>query len=113
MATDSTRARLFEEFEEREAFELAYTQGMAYLDGLSGRHVFPTDQALADLSVFDEDLPVEPTGATEVVEMLARFGAPATTAQLGGRYFGFVTGGATPAGLAAKTLATYWDRTPP
>ena len=83
---------------------------MTYLDSLADRNVFPTYEALANLSVFDEELPIEPTAATEVVELLVRYGAPATTTQLGGRYFGFVTGGATPAGLAAKSLATYWDQ---
>ena len=110
MATDSIQARLSQELEERDAFELAFAEGMTYLDSLADRNVFPTYEALANLSVFDEELPIEPTAATEVVELLVRYGAPATTTQLGGRYFGFVTGGATPAGLAAKSLATYWDQ---
>lgn len=110
MATDPIGARLAREFEEREAFELAFAESMAYLDGLAERNVFPTDEAIAALSAFDETMPVEPTAATEIVEMLARYGAAATTTHLGGRYFGFVTGGATPAGLAAKSLATYWDQ---
>lgn len=109
-ATDPMHARLFGELEEREAFELAHAHGMDYLDGLAERNVFPTAEAIAALAVFDEDLPAGPTAATSVVQMLARYGAPATTTQLGGRYFGFVTGGAVPAGLAAKSLATYWDQ---
>ena len=109
-ATDPTQTRLAAELAEREVFELAHAEGMAYLDGLAERNVFPTDEALTGLTAFDEELPVGPTAATDVVEMLARYGAPATTTQLGGRYFGFVTGGATPAGLGAKNLATYWDQ---
>jgi hypothetical protein len=110
MVTASIQARLSQELEEREALELAFTEGMAYLGGLADRNV-STDEALADLRVFDEDLPTEPTAATEVVELLARYGAPATTAQRGGRYFGFVTGGATPAGLAAKASRRTGTRT--
>jgi glutamate/tyrosine decarboxylase-like PLP-dependent enzyme len=109
-ATDPIQERLFRELDEREAFEIAHAHGMAYLDGLAERNVFPTDEAIADLSTFDEDLPTGPTAATSVIETLARYGGPATTTQLGGRYFGFVTGSATPAGLAAKSLATYWDQ---
>lgn len=110
MATDSMHARLFRELDERDAFEHAFAEAMTYLDSLAEANVFPTDEALAGLSAFDEELPTEPMPAIEVVEMLARHGAPATTTQLGGRYFGFVTGSATPAGLAAKILATYWDQ---
>jgi glutamate/tyrosine decarboxylase-like PLP-dependent enzyme len=108
--TDATQARLFDELKERKVFELAHAHSMAYLDGLTERNVFPTSEAIADLEVFEEEFPEGPTAAIDVIEALARYGAPATTAQLGGRYFGFVNGGATPAGLAAKSLATYWDQ---
>jgi glutamate/tyrosine decarboxylase-like PLP-dependent enzyme len=45
-----------------------------------------------------------------VIGLLQRYGAPATVAQLGGRYFGFVNGAAVPAGLAARQLAGFWDQ---
>lgn len=109
-STNPTQARLFSELDDREAFDSAHTHAMAYLDELAERPVFPTDEAIAELSVFDEDFPTDSMDALDVIEMLARHGAPATSSQSGGRYFGFVTGGATPAGLAAKSLATYWDQ---
>ncbi len=41
---------------------------------------------------------------------LDALGSPATVASTGGRYFGFVTGGALPATLAANMLAGAWDQ---
>lgn len=40
----------------------------------------------------------------------AATGSPATVATTGGRYFGFVTGAALPAALAANLLAGVWDQ---
>jgi glutamate/tyrosine decarboxylase-like PLP-dependent enzyme len=45
-----------------------------------------------------------------VLAFLDEFGTPATVASAGGRYFGFVTGGALPATVAAHFLATAWDQ---
>jgi len=45
-----------------------------------------------------------------VLRFLDEFGTPATVASAGGRYFGFVTGGALPATVASHILATAWDQ---
>ena len=74
------------------------------------RHVYPTQQALSDLAHFDEALPTEPAETTSILEMLHRFGSPATVTQTGGRYYGFVNGGILPATLAAKWLSDCWDQ---
>ncbi len=42
--------------------------------------------------------------------MLDRYGSPATVATTGGRFFGFVVGGALPVTIAASWLATAWDQ---
>lgn len=44
-----------------------------------------------------------------MIEMLHRFGAPATIAQAGGRYFGFVNGGLLPVAYAAEWLVDTWN----
>ena len=59
---------------------------------------------------FDEPLPEASTAADSILRMLHEFGSPATTAIGGGRYFGFVNGGALPIGLAARLLADVWDQ---
>jgi glutamate/tyrosine decarboxylase-like PLP-dependent enzyme len=44
---------------------------------------------------------------------LHKYGSPATVSSIGGRYFGFVTGGAIPVSLATKWLSDIWDQNAP
>jgi glutamate/tyrosine decarboxylase-like PLP-dependent enzyme len=55
-------------------------------------------------------LPEAGVPAQQVVEELARGAAPGLVVSPGPRYFGFVTGGAVPAALAADWLASAWDQ---
>ncbi len=55
-------------------------------------------------------VPEAPTDASEVVRELAAVGDAGAVAIPGGRYFGFVIGGALPAALAADWLTSTWDQ---
>ena len=101
---------MFQELKDSALFEKATTYGIAYLDNSLERNVFPTNKALDDMSIFDEDLSEDEGSAELILDMLHTFGSPATISQIGGRYFGFVCGGVVPAGLIAKNLATFWDQ---
>ncbi len=96
--------------EVRDLLAEAARRADSYLDGVEDRPVFPTPDALAGLSAFDEPFPPEPAGARETFSLLDSAGSPATTTSAGGRYFGFVIGGSLPAALAANVLAAAWDQ---
>jgi glutamate/tyrosine decarboxylase-like PLP-dependent enzyme len=81
-----------------------------YLESLNTRSVAPEAQALAALARFDQAFPEHTTGAEAVLAELDEIGSPATMASAGGRFFGFVTGGALPATVAANWLAAAWDQ---
>jgi glutamate/tyrosine decarboxylase-like PLP-dependent enzyme len=93
-----------------EALQAAAERSQRYLRELGGRSIYPHDSAVASLAHFHEPLPDQPSNPVEVVRMLDEFGSPATVATAGGRYFGFVIGGALPASLAAGWLASSWDQ---
>ena len=81
-----------------------------YLESLNARSVAPEAQALAALARFDQGFPELTISAQAVLAELDEIGSPATMATAGGRFFGFVTGGALPATVAATWLAAAWDQ---
>jgi glutamate/tyrosine decarboxylase-like PLP-dependent enzyme len=96
--------------ETRELMEQVTERSARYLETLDARSVFPTAEAVGRLPELGGSLPTDGTEPTEVLRLLDEIGSPATVATAGPRYFGFVTGGALPATLAANWLAGAWDQ---
>jgi glutamate/tyrosine decarboxylase-like PLP-dependent enzyme len=66
---------------------------------------------LAELrAAFSVPLPAEPVDPAVVIDDLSRAAERGSVATTGPRYFGFVTGGALPATVAAEWLTTVWDQ---
>lgn len=82
----------------------------AYLGALPSRKVTPSTEAVCALGQFEEPLPSGGMDAKDVMRLLDDLGSPGTVASAGGRYYGFVIGGALPATLAANWLAGAWDQ---
>jgi glutamate/tyrosine decarboxylase-like PLP-dependent enzyme len=101
---------MFSELASKKIFSQAHKYSMAYVETSLERNIFPSDEAIKSLKEFDESFPEKSCDPEKIIETLHRLGSPATVAQTGGRYFGFVCGSAVPAGLAAKNMATYWDQ---
>ncbi len=101
---------MFSQTQIRDLFEQAKSHAFAYMEDIFTRNVFPTEDALKNLRIFDEPLPSKLGDPAEILRMLHENGSPATVAQTGGRYFGFVCGGALPAAQAAKWLSDVWDQ---
>jgi glutamate/tyrosine decarboxylase-like PLP-dependent enzyme len=95
----------------RELLIAAAGRAAGYLEGLQIREVTPSPDSIERLNkALDLSLPNEPSDAAEVLAFIDAYGSPATVASAGGRYFGFVTGGALPVTVAAQYVAAGWDQ---
>ncbi|HEY6370700.1 MAG TPA: aminotransferase class V-fold PLP-dependent enzyme [Candidatus Sulfotelmatobacter sp.] len=81
-----------------------------YVAAIGDRRVTPRPEDIARLDALGGPLPENPCDAVQVLALLDDVGSPATVATSGGRYFGFVIGGALPATLATNWLAGAWDQ---
>jgi glutamate/tyrosine decarboxylase-like PLP-dependent enzyme len=81
-----------------------------YVTGIANRRVAPLPADVERLKELGGSLPELPSDPAETLALLDEVGSPATVATTGGRYFGFVIGGALPAALAANWLAGAWDQ---
>lgn len=88
----------------------AAQRAVRYLETLDDRSIAPSRDALASLDQLRQPLPDTGRPGSEILDQLDRIGSPATMATNGGRFFGFVIGGAHPAALAAHCLSLAWDQ---
>jgi glutamate/tyrosine decarboxylase-like PLP-dependent enzyme len=110
MSKIDVRENMFRELDEKRIFEQAKQYAFEYADHLRERNVYPTESNIGDLVVFDEELTGLGSEPARILEKLHLYGSPATVVHTGGRYFGFVVGGALPISLAAKWLSDFWDQ---
>ncbi|MBW4618234.1 MAG: hypothetical protein KME17_02460 [Cyanosarcina radialis HA8281-LM2] len=106
----SFQQEMFEQIHKKEIFDRVKSYAYNYMDTVGDRNAFPTDEAIKALDIFDEPLPQIPIAPDEILRWLHEYGSPATVAQTGGRYFGFVNGSSVPVALGAKWLADVWDQ---
>ena len=96
------------------AEDIALTRALAiaraYIASRSSRPVWPTATLDELRAALGGDLPPDPLDSTVVVDALARAVEPGLVTTTGPRYFGFVTGGALPATVAAEWLTAVWDQ---
>jgi glutamate/tyrosine decarboxylase-like PLP-dependent enzyme len=91
-------------------FQIAYEASLDYMNSLGTRPIVPTADALEQLTSLRETMPQEGTDPSKVISLLHEVGSPNTVSSTGGRFFGFVVGGALPVAIAASWLSTSWDQ---
>jgi glutamate/tyrosine decarboxylase-like PLP-dependent enzyme len=82
----------------------------AYLATRADRAVWPVTTIGALRETLGGPLPLDPVAPETVIDDLIRAAEPGIVTTTGPRYFGFVTGGALPATVAAEWLTALWDQ---
>jgi glutamate/tyrosine decarboxylase-like PLP-dependent enzyme len=100
---------LSEKQQMNDALEVAAEEARRYLEEIDSAHVLDPGAEEAILS-WSDPMPDEGDGTMVAVSELAARGQEAATRSSGPRYFHFVTGGGTPAALAADWLTSAYDQ---
>jgi len=102
--------QMLKELEEKKIFDQARNYAFEYIDKLEEIDVYPSEESLEKLSAFDEDITTNSTSASEILSFLHNTGTFGIVAHTGGRYYGFIIGGAIPITKATKWLTDIWDQ---
>jgi glutamate/tyrosine decarboxylase-like PLP-dependent enzyme len=95
---------------EQDAIGRAIELARAYAASRGSRPVWATATLPQLRAALGGALPATPIDPAEVIDGLARAAEPGLVTTTGPRYFGFVTGGALPATVAAEWLVSAWDQ---
>jgi glutamate/tyrosine decarboxylase-like PLP-dependent enzyme len=90
--------------------ERAHEHARAFLDNLDGRPVAARAGVEALRARFIRPLPDDACDPADVVDELVAAVEPGLHTSAGGRFFGWVIGGALPAAVAADWLTAVWDQ---
>lgn len=94
----------------RSALNIAFEQAISHLEHLDESSVAATSSAAALRQQLDRPLADEGVPPQQVVEELARDVQGGLLGSAGGRFFGWVIGGALPAAVAADWLTSAWQQ---
>jgi glutamate/tyrosine decarboxylase-like PLP-dependent enzyme len=95
---------------EQDALARALDLARDYIAARADRPVWATATLRELRAALGGPLPAAPIDPTDVIDALARAAEPGLVTTTGPRYFGFVTGGALPATVAAEWLTAVWDQ---
>jgi glutamate/tyrosine decarboxylase-like PLP-dependent enzyme len=90
----------------------ARREALEFLEGLPGREIQPSASLSELRESFGGPLPEGPSDPRAVVAELGKAADRGLLATAGGRFFGFVMGGALPASVGAEWLTAAWDQCP-
>ena len=91
-------------------FKQAQQNAFQYLDEIEKRDVYPSEESIESILQLKTNLQEDQTDPAEVLKQLHEIVVKGTVTHTGGKYFGFIIGGATPISLATKWLSDVWDQ---
>lgn len=106
----SIQEKMLSELESKDIFNLSRKYAFDFIDKIDSMDVYPNAENLLRLNDFDEALNFNSTKPESILDQLHEVGSLATVNHIGGNYFGFIIGGATPISLATKWLTDIWDQ---
>ena len=111
--TDDLQQRLEDERSRSAGLDEAVALVRSYYEEASERRIFPTKEDQEKAKAAFSPLPLDGMDAPAVVQQMHETFGDACINTIGGRYFGFVTGGVLPATLASRVLSDGWDQNAP
>lgn len=111
--THDLQSRLTNETNDKHALRRAIDHAFRHIDQTRDRRPFPDDAAVEKAQRFRTPLPDTGVNGGDVIDAMNDAFSAACVNAVGGRYFGFVTGGVLPVTLAARWLSDAWDQNAP